>query len=182
VSAQSIARKYASALYDIAEKNHSSDGVARDIASLIATLDANVELDRVLSSPLIVARKKRALIDALLVAAPETSVEVSRLLRLLADRDRLGSIRDVASQYRALAMHAGRAIGAEVVTAVPVDAARTARLAEALGKATGQHVSVTGRVDPSIVAGVVAKIGGVVYDGSAARQMELMKQKLVADA
>jgi len=55
-------------------------------------------------------------------------------------------------------------------------------LASALGAATGRRVEVTGRVDESILGGVIAKVGGTVYDGSVASQLERMRQRLVTEA
>ena len=110
------------------------------------------------------------------------NAEVARLLLWLADRDRFGVLREIAAEFSGLVMAADRVVSGEIVTAVPVEADRKARLADALSHATGLRVVLSDRVDPSIVAGVVATIGGVVYDGSAARQMEIMKQKLAADA
>ena len=182
MSLQFAARKYANALYDVAEKNNALDAVGRDMASLVATLDAHPNLEAALGSPLVLAVKKRAVVEALLATAPDTRPETSRLLLLLADRDRLSTIRDVAAAFTARSMEAGMVVSAEIVTAVPIDDGRKAKLAEALGHATGLRVVLTDRVDPAIVAGVVATVGGVVYDGSAVRQMELMKKRLVADA
>jgi F-type H+-transporting ATPase subunit delta len=182
VNVRSIARKYANALDQVARKNGTSEAAARDMASLVSMLDGHPDLERVLASPLVPPARKRAVVEALLGVAPDTSAEVGRLLLLLADRDRFTVIREIAAEYAQLVMEAKREVSGELVTAVPVDTDRKARLAEALSRATGQRVLLGDRVDPAIVAGVVATIGGVVYDGSAARYMEVMKQKLAADA
>jgi F-type H+-transporting ATPase subunit delta len=54
-------------------------------------------------------------------------------------------------------------------------------LARALGQATGRRVDVTGRVDESIIGGVIAKVGSTIYDGSVSRQLERMRQRLTTD-
>jgi F-type H+-transporting ATPase subunit delta len=182
VSVQSSARRYAQALHQVATRNGSIEAVSRDLASLLQALDAHADLDAVFRTPLVAPRRKRALVEALLSSAPGTTGEVSRLLLLLAERDRLAVLREIAAAYDARVNAAGRMASAEIVTAVPLDRGRQTQLAQALGHATGQHVTITNTIDPSIVGGVVARVGGVVYDGSVVRQLERMRQKLVADA
>ena len=55
-------------------------------------------------------------------------------------------------------------------------------MARRLGEATGKQVSIDARVDPSIIGGVVAKIGSTVYDGSVARQLERLREQLESGA
>jgi len=169
-------------LYEVARTHGITDAVGQDLIGLLAALDANPELEAALASPLVVPRKKKATVDALVATARDTTKEVGRLLSMLAERDRFNLVRQIAAEYRSLAMEAGQVVEAEIVTAVPIAQAQKAKLADALGRATGGQVELVDRVDPNIIAGVIATVGGVVYDGSAVRQMELMKKTLVRDA
>jgi F-type H+-transporting ATPase subunit delta len=182
VSVQSSARKYANALYQVAGTNGTTAQVARDLAALVELLDAHTELASVFDTPLVPPSRKRALIESLLASAGDTTPEVSRLLLMLADRARLPLVREIAAAYTTRIQTAGRVMPAEIVTAVPIGPERQAHLAEALGRATGHQILLTSTVDADIVGGVVAKVGGVVYDGSVVRQLDRMKQKLSADA
>jgi F-type H+-transporting ATPase subunit delta len=123
--------------------------------------------------------RKRALARAVLEVAGGVSDPVVRLVLLLADRDRLASLGDVAEFFSARAMQARHVVPAEIVTAVPLADGQRAALAKALGQVTGSEVTVTARVDPAIVGGVVARVGSVVFDGSVTRQIEKMKEKLL---
>ena len=107
---------------------------------------------------------------------------MSRLLGLLADRDRLAMVADVADAFGERVMKAKRIVPAEVVTAVPLGEASRAALTAALGRAAGAEVTMTERVDPAIIGGVIAKVGSVVFDGSVTTQLARMKQKLVAES
>jgi F-type H+-transporting ATPase subunit delta len=182
MSAQSVARKYANALHQVAAKNGSVDRIGRDLSDLVGLLDGSPDLHSVFETPLVPARKKRALVEQLVAASPELAEETGRLLVLLADRDRLMLIGAIARAFEARVMAANRIVAADVVTAVPLGEARKAQLAEALGAATGQRVILSERVDPSILGGVVAHVGSLVFDGSIVRQLERMRQKLVAEA
>jgi F-type H+-transporting ATPase subunit delta len=173
VTARSVARRYAAALFDVAAKAGALDAVERDLATAV-TLASHDELRRVFDNPAIGVQKKRALVDALLAASGSVQAEVARLLRLLADRDRLMLLPEIGAAFAARLMDERRVVPAEVVTAVPLGDTRKAALAEALGRATGRTVLLEERIDPSIIGGVVAKVGSVVFDGSVTRQIERM--------
>jgi F-type H+-transporting ATPase subunit delta len=73
-------------------------------------------------------------------------------------------------------------VRAEVTTAVPLAQDLASRLEHRLAEVTGRRVSMTTKVDPSIIGGVVTKIGSTVYDGSLARQLATIRRKLVGQA
>jgi F-type H+-transporting ATPase subunit delta len=145
-------------------------------------VNVHAELRAVFDTPLVGPRKKRAMVDALIAAAPDIGGEVGRLLELLADRDRLMVLGDIARAYTERVMAADRMVAAEVTTAVPIGQERRAALAQALGKATGQTVTISTQVDPEILGGVVARVGSLVFDGSVARQIERLRRRLLAEA
>jgi len=69
-------------------------------------------------------------------------------------------------------------ITAEVRTAYPIDEERRERLAEVLGKATGKHVTVKVVIDPSVLGGVVARVGDTVIDGTIRHRLEQLRESL----
>jgi F-type H+-transporting ATPase subunit delta len=136
---------------------------------------------RPLETPAIPAYKKRAVLESVLDAAGDLDPEVRRLLLLLADRDRLMTLPHLSRFFNARVMLKNRVVAADVVTAVPLGDDRRAALTSALGGATGGTVQLTERVDPSIIGGLVARVGGVVYDGSVTGQLDRMRARLLAD-
>jgi F-type H+-transporting ATPase subunit delta len=182
VSVQSVARQYAQALFKVAERSRRQDEIGRDLEELMRLVDSHAELRAVFETPLVLPRKKRALVDALIAAAPDLGAEVGRLLELLAERDRLMLLGDIARAYRERVLVSERTVAAEVTTAIPIGDERRASLAQALGKATGQTVTISTKVDPAIMGGVVARVGSLVFDGSVARQIERLRQRLLAEA
>jgi len=182
VSVRSVGRQYAHALYQVADHAQAVEAVGRDLAAFADLVDGHEQLRSVLETPMVVPRKKRALVSALVAALPEIRVEVARLLELMAERNRLMLLSEVRDAYRQREMEAHRMVAAEVVTAEPLDEAHRARLADVLGQATGRTVTISDRVDPSIVGGVVARVGSHVFDGSIVRQVERMREALLADA
>ena len=104
---------------------------------------------------------------------------VAKLLLLLAERDRLVLLPDLVAVYRERLMDHLQIVRAEVTTAVPLPQDRAAQLEQRLAEVTGRRVTMTTKVDPSLIGGVVTRIGSTVYDGSVATQLQTMKQKLL---
>jgi F-type H+-transporting ATPase subunit delta len=177
------ARRYARALFDVVLAQHGDfDRTGRELDEFAALVAGNHGLQSVITNPAVPAAKKRALVDALLKEAGSISDPVARTLGLLADRDRLGLVSEIARMYSERVMEHHQIVRAEVTTAVPLDETRTKAIAAALGQATGRQVVIEPRVDSSILGGVVARVGSVVYDGSIVRQLEKMKEQLAGSS
>ncbi len=173
--------RYARALFDttLAERRDvaAAYGELTQFASLVS---ANPALGRALTNPAIPVQRKRAVVDALVARAGALQPAVSKLLLLLADRDRLAILGDVARAFENQLMDHQKVVRAEVVTALPLADDRVQSITAGLKAATGRDIQLHTRVDPSILGGAVARIGGTVYDGSIARQLERMRESLVS--
>jgi len=179
MTAASAARRYARALFDVAIRQHADlDRIGRELDEFSAVIAGHAGLAAVVSNPAVPAAKKRAMVDALLASAG-MSEPAARTLGLLADRDRLPLLPQLARAFAERVMDHRQIVRAEVTTAVAIDEARTRAIADALGRATGLQVVVESKVDGALIGGVVARVGSVIYDGSVARQLEKMKESLV---
>jgi F-type H+-transporting ATPase subunit delta len=182
MTARSVARQYAAAAFAVAVRNQRVDLFGRELRDFASLVTGHADLRKTLESAAVPRQTKQELIATLLDRTAPVSAELRRLLDLLADNGRLALVPAIAAAYDARALEAAGIVTAELVTALPLDGDRQALLAAALGRATGRRVDVTGRVDESIIGGVVAKVGGTVYDGSVSRQLERMRQRLTAEA
>ena len=97
---------------------------------------------------------------------------------MLAERDRLVLLPDVLDAFQAKLREQRRVLEAEVTTAMPLEPAQQAALQQRLSAATAREVTVTTKVDPALIGGVVARIGTMVYDGSLATQLTKLKGRL----
>jgi len=181
MTARGIARQYANAAFDVVRRQQQTDEFGRQLQAFADLVSGHADLRRAFESVAVPRQSKRDLVLALLDQTGPVLPELRRLLALLADNGRLSLVVAVAGVYRERAMEAAGVVNAELVSAQPIDADRQAALARALGQATGRRVDVTGRVDESIIGGVIAKVGSTVYDGSVSRQLERMRQRLTAD-
>jgi F-type H+-transporting ATPase subunit delta len=100
------------------------------------------------------------------------------VLLMLAERDRLVILPEVAELFDARLMEHQNVVRASIVTAVALPSDRVTALAAGLTRATGRNVLVETQVDPAIIGGAVARIGGTVYDGSITRQLERIRETL----
>lgn len=179
MSTRASAARYARALLDVAIKESSTDQADRELTAFVDLLQQHPELQRALIHPSVHAAAKKAVVQQLLDRLQPSS-PAGKLLLMLADRDRLTLVQDVAAIYRERLHEHQRIIRAEVTTAEPLAEERTTQLRDRLAAATGQTVMLTTRVDPAIIGGMVTRIGSTVYDGSVATQLQTIKQQLAS--
>ncbi len=179
MSSRGAAVRYARALFDItiAEGNDLT-AAGQEVSEFAGLLTSNTALARVLTNPAIPASRKRNVVEALIAKAGRLQPAVAKLLLLLAERDRLALLTDVAEAYDVRLMDHLKIVRAEVVTAVDLPSERIAALKQNLATATGRDVQLSTRVDPDIIGGAVARIGGTVFDGSLSRQLERIRETL----
>ena len=175
---KSAANRYARALLDVAVKEQANlEQIESDLAAFVDLLRRYPALEKVLLNPAVpVPRKTAAMTD--LLARANLSPILSKLLLLLAGRDRLVLLPDLLTAYRDRLMDHRHVVRAEVTTAVPLDPARVDAIQRGLASVTGRTVTMATKVDPGIIGGVVARVGSTVYDASVTRQLERMREQL----
>jgi F-type H+-transporting ATPase subunit delta len=185
VTAGGAARRYARALFDVVltEGQDAGNGasVERVQAELqqFADLFTREPLAHVLRNPAIPASKKKAVTAALIARAGQVTPPLAKLLLILAEKDRLTLLPGIARAYAERVMDYLKIVRGEVTTAVPLTPEKLRVLEQGLAKATGRKVVLATRVDPSIIGGVVTRLGSTVYDGSVTTQLQKLKQTLV---
>jgi F-type H+-transporting ATPase subunit delta len=177
MTARTSALRYARALLDVALAEADPVAVGRELAASADTFKGHDALWMVLTNPAVPAPKKRTIIDELLPRLEVCSV-VAKTLQMLASRDRMGLLPDIVDAYRDRLLDHQNVVRASVTSAVPLPADRVAALQQELAGVTGRSVVMTATTDPSIVGGVVAQIGSMVYDGSVRRQLEKLRERL----
>lgn len=173
-----VSRRYALALIDVAAESQSVDRVGQQLGGLAALIGRTPELSDLLHNPAYTRHQRRAVLDQVMTASQVTDPAVVNLVHLLTDRDRAPSLPEIARIYGELAdARAGRVRGT-VTSAVPLSRDALARLEAALHQATHQKVALEAKVDPSLLGGITAQVGSVVYDGSLQFQLEALRRVL----
>lgn len=130
-----------------------------------------------LTDPTVPASAKREIADKLVESAKPHPM-VGNLLRLLAQRDRLADLAGVSFFFKEMTDERLGKVQAEVIAAIDLPEDAQTKLREALSQATSRQVELTVRQDPSILGGLVAKVGSTVFDGSLRTQLETLRRDL----
>jgi F-type H+-transporting ATPase subunit delta len=176
---RTAATRYARALFDVAVAEKADiAALDQELASFNDLLKQHPTLEKVLLNPAVPAPRKRETV-AVLAARIGLHPVLTKLLVLLAERDRLVLLPDLLETYRARLLDHQNVVRAEVTTAAPLAADRAKAIERSLAQATGRGVALTTRVAPEMIGGLVARVGSTVYDGSVTTQLEKMRQRLV---
>lgn len=178
----SLARRYAKALLELAQEASAADAIGAQLDAFVAfTLRDEEQLLLVMSNPGFTPSERKAVLEAIL---PRLQLHPTLLnfVRLVLDKNRFSAMPDIAREYRALADVAANRVRATVVTATPASAALQAEVTAALSAATGKTVVVESKVDPSLLGGMVARVGSRVYDASLRTRLEQLQVTLATTA
>jgi F-type H+-transporting ATPase subunit delta len=175
---KTAATRYARALLDVGVKEKANlEQISQELGEFVDLFTQHPALAKVLLNPAVPVQRKTAAVNELLQRAKATPM-VAKLIALLAARDRLVLLPDLLASYRERLLDHQHVVRAELTTAMPLEADRAKAVESGLATMTGRTVTLSTTVDPSIIGGVVARIGSTIYDGSVTRQLELMKQAL----
>jgi F-type H+-transporting ATPase subunit delta len=170
-------RGYARALLAIAETEGVLDRAQNELYAFAKSVERHPELREALTDVSLPDERKRAVIEELLGsrAHPLTTT----LVGFLVDAGQARHIGGIAEELaKEAARKSERTLG-EVRTAVPLTDAKQKLLADALTRATGHPVELKVVVDPSVIGGIVARVGDQVFDGSVASRLEDAKQHIM---
>lgn len=172
-----LARRYARALLSLAKEEGKLDAIGADLDQVDLAFQ-DERLRTLIGSPLVDAAK-RVEISKKILGAVGVSPLVLNLTCLLAERDRLLILPDVARSYAVmLDAELGRT-RAEIRTAAPLDPSQEEALrALATRLASTRDVVISAAVEPELLGGVVLDIGGTVYDGSVRTQLERLSKNM----
>ncbi len=171
-----IARRYAGAVFDLAVKQNTLDRTLEDVKG-IAQLFAIRKLSYLLREPNIPAkRKETAIRQALTDRVLPTSLN---LALLVVQRELVEAMPNIATELEQRVLDYRNQAVAEVTTAAPLNAAQQALVKQALEKQTGKTIIMHTRIDPSIMGGVVARVGDEVIDGSVRYRLTALQQQLL---
>jgi F-type H+-transporting ATPase subunit delta len=172
------ATRYARALLDVAVKEKADvDQIERELASFVDLFAQYPALERVFLNPVVPVPRKRAAMDTLTARTGVLPI-LAKLLGLLAERDRLVLVPGLLAAYRDRLLDYRNVVRAEVTTTTPLAPERAMSIEASLARLTGRTVALSTKVDPTIIGGVVTRIGSTVYDASVTRHLERMREKL----
>ena len=169
------ARRYAQAIYQIAQANNNLDEWKNELRK-IADLARDQQIVKLIEHPKVPFNLKTELIKQRL---GQTDQMVLNLCYLLISKGKFKNIDQIAYEYERLVDDYHGIKHAVVTTAVNIDGTEKNRIAEQLEKITGKKVSVELQVNPSILGGMIARIDDTLIDGSVRNKLDLLRKDLV---
>jgi F-type H+-transporting ATPase subunit delta len=167
---------YAQAFIGVARGEQQGTAVEDDLFRFARALEANDELRSALGDRAVPVERRIAVVEELMggVAVP---VSVG-LVAMVVGADRASELAAIVDRFLELSAEGRRHDVAEVRAAVPLDDGLRDRLAQALSDATGKQIEVKVVVDPSVLGGIVARIGDTVIDGTVRHRLEQLKERI----
>lgn len=171
-----IARRYAMAVFDLARRNSTIERTLEDVKA-IAQLFSNRRLAYLLREPKIpTQRKEKAIRQALADKVLPTSLN---LALLVVQRQLVDYMPTIAKELEQLVLDYNNQAIAQVTTAAPMDEQQRALVQKALERMVGKSIIMQTRVDPSILGGVIARVGDEVIDGSVRYRLSALQRRLL---
>ena len=178
MSDTAIANRYARALVDLAVETNTSEALSANLTELASFFkEDGAELFSFLRNPVFDAEERRAVLDDLVPRLGLHEFAVN-LLRVLSDRDRMSLFPAIESLFtEAMDEKAGR-VRVHVRTVDPLTPQLEAEIRTAFEQSTGKQVILQASIDPSLIGGLVARIGGKVFDASIKTRLEGLRRRL----
>jgi F-type H+-transporting ATPase subunit delta len=170
----SLGRRYARAILDLAQARGNLDRVGADLRGLAATMKTSAELVSALTNPAIRKTDRKQVIDALLAELGAAQL-AKTIVALLLDRDRLAALPSISRELDAMIETRAGRVSAEVISATPLTKPQVDQITATLERLSGKKVDLARREDPTLLGGVVAKLGDTVYDGSLRTQLRSLR-------
>jgi len=171
-----IVKGYAQALFAVAEAEEDLGTVEDELFAFAKVVERDGRLREALTDPALPAENKRTLVRELL--GDRASPHTVSILGFLIEQGRAKELGRIVESLAELAAERRKHVVAEVRSAVPLTQERRKRLAEALSKATGKKVEIKAVVDPSVIGGVLARVGDEVFDGTVRTRFEEARERL----
>lgn len=170
----SVARRYARALLAIGKDQQKDDVLAAEFERLAEVYENSPDLQVVLANPVFSATQRQNVLNSI-AARLVLSKTTQDAARLLLARGRMPQLPGIARALREMVDEQAGRVRARLISAKPLDKGTEVRIRAALGRSTGKSVVLDTKEDPSLLAGIVAQVGDVVYDGSLSAQIQALR-------
>lgn len=173
-----IARRYATALLEIGVETNQLDAIVDEISRLAAAYDASPELRSSLDNPLVPLPAKQAILGEI-AQRLALGQHARNTLGILLDRRRIRALPAIAQRLKEMADDKRGILRAEILTAMPLPEEYFTQLQQQLERVTGRRIALDRKLDPTLICGVVARVGDTVYDGSLVARLRQMKETML---
>ena len=172
-----VSRRYAKALMLIGEEDGNADLYRTELDDIVGLFNSYVELEQAVLNPLFDKNDRKNVLKSVLERSDFSSIMKSFLV-LLFDKGRIGFLREICEFYKKLADELQGVVHATLVSATEMSAEATEKIRQGFAIKTGKDIILDVEQDPSLIGGIVTKIGDLVLDGSVKTQLFNMRESL----
>jgi F-type H+-transporting ATPase subunit delta len=172
-----IARRYAKALLLIGKEDGQTETYREELGQFAELIEGDNTLERAINNPLYDVDARRKVLQ-LLIEKMEVSQVMNSYLNLLFEKGRLGFIGNINEFFQKQADELKGVVRANLVSATELSSETVEKIVEALSQKTGKEVILDVDQDPSLIGGIVTRIGDLVLDGSIKTQLLSMRESL----
>jgi F-type H+-transporting ATPase subunit delta len=169
-----VAERYANALFELALEAKSVPAVEKDLDQVAALIAESADFARLVRSPVFSSEEQGRAVTAVLDKAGIGGL-VANLVKVTAANRRLFAVPDMITAFKRIAAKNRGEVAAEVTSAEPLNASHVAALKDALKASLGKDVTLDARVDPSLIGGLIVKVGSRMIDGSLRTKLNSLK-------
>ena len=176
-STSSVAARYARSLYELSAEAKSVDAVEQSLNAFAALIDENSDLKRLIESPVFTADQQAGALNAIVKQAKMPPL-AANFLNVVAENRRLFALPGMIKAFGEIAAAERGEVTAEVTSATELDATQQKELQETLKQVAGKDVALSVTVDPSILGGLIVKMGSRQIDTSIKTKLSSLKLAL----
>jgi F-type H+-transporting ATPase subunit delta len=178
VSLAAVGERYARALFELGEETGEIESLTAQVETAAEVFLVSEDLRAVLDNPLVAEERRDAVLETL-AGRLRLGPLVFNLLRLMSRRHRMAALPDVARALRLLTDEKSGVLRATITSATPLGESDLRGLTSELEQKTQRRVVVQNQHDPSLIAGVVTRIGDKTIDGSLKGRLEALERRLL---
>jgi F-type H+-transporting ATPase subunit delta len=171
-----VSKRYARALFEVASDNQTIEATETELVDIASIIEQNEELKLLLTHPKISSEDKKQMMNELF--AGNVSEATMNFINLILERGREESLLDIVKDFTQFANEARGIVDAVVTTAKPLGEQEINELAKEFGQKLNKTLRVTTEIDPSIIGGVIVRIGDRLYDGSIKGRLARFTQQI----
>jgi F-type H+-transporting ATPase subunit delta len=177
LSAQTIARRYASALADVVIAQGEARSVQDELIAWAKMTQSSSQLLEAFGNPTIPYEQKRNVLKEL-ISRTGVRQTTANFLQVLLSNQRLTDLPEVNKRFARVLDERSGVVGAQVISARPIPESAKRSLQQTLVAMTGKDVRLSFATDESVIGGMVTRIGSTVYDGSVRNSLQQLREKL----
>ena len=172
-----LAKRYAKALFAIGKEDGKYEAYNEALQGVAGLFTSNPEVEDALTNPLYPLDTREKVMASIIESMGADKI-TGNFLNLLVQKKRAEILPEIAEQFGIMVDEDKNISHGTVVSAIEIDAELQGKVQATLEKLTGKKVELTASVDPSIIGGIIAKVGDLVLDGSIRTQLASLKDSI----